>query len=134
MQVSGNQIDIESLSLLANDIKNTEPSGRVIVDLLNYSEPVFIQNGDELIIPEKTNNVYIFGEVNNTGALEYIAGADIDFYIEKASGLKDTANEKSIYLNITYGLFKLLHGKLELSYRSRIIYKEKVHIRGFGQL
>jgi protein involved in polysaccharide export with SLBB domain len=103
IQKSAGQADFASLSLLAKDIKDVTPSGRVVVDLVNYSQPVLVQDGDELYIPERTNTVYIYGEVNSEGALEYSRGADLDYYLDNASGVKDTANMNSIYIQFPNG-------------------------------
>ena len=56
---------------LTEDIKNTTPSGRVVVDLLNEgsSSSVTIMDQDSLVIPEKTNSVYVYGEVSSEGAV-----------------------------------------------------------------
>ena len=83
------ELDFLSLVSLAEEIKNSSSDGRVIVDLLNESEPILIKEGDSLIIPEKNNNVFIFGEVLSSGALKYTKGADLNFYISESSGLKN---------------------------------------------
>jgi polysaccharide export outer membrane protein len=103
IQISNGGVDIQSLSLLAEEIKNVDPSGRVIIDLLDDSNPLLIQNGDTIFIPEKINNVYIFGEVNSEGALEYKQGADLDYYISQASGIKKSGNMSSIYIQFPNG-------------------------------
>ena len=97
-QQSSGQIDLTSIINLSQQLKNIEPNGRVIVDLLDDSTEVLVQDGDFLRIPEKTNNVFIYGEVLSEGALIYKGGADIQFYLSQASGLKEQANTKSIFI------------------------------------
>ena len=106
MQQGIGELDFLSLVSLAEEIKNSSSDGRVIVDLLNESEPILIKEGDSLIIPEKNNNVFIFGEVLSSGALKYTKGADLNFYISESSGLKESANAESIYIMFPDGRTK----------------------------
>jgi protein involved in polysaccharide export with SLBB domain len=95
---SSAQTDISSLVMLAESIKNSSPNGRLIVDLSDDSSPLLMKDGDTLFIPEQTNNIYIYGEVENQGAILLKDGADLDFYLNDRSKLKDTADESSIYI------------------------------------
>ena len=45
-----------------------------------------LRDGDIIIIPEKLEAVYVFGQVASTGYYKYEAGMDYKFYIEKAGG------------------------------------------------
>ena len=97
-QKSSGQVDLTSIINLSQQLKDITPNGRVIVDLLDDSSEILVQDGDILRIPEKTNNVYIYGEILNEGALIYKSDADIQFYLDQASGLKEQANIKSIFI------------------------------------
>ena len=92
--------DLTSVINLTKNLKNTLPNGRVGIDLTDISstESLVIQDGDSLNIPEKSNHIYIYGEVNYEGALKFIDKEDIDFYISKSGGLKENASKKSIYV------------------------------------
>ena len=59
---------------------------------------LFVQDKDYLYIPELTNNVFIFGEVSNDGAVAYLEGADLNYYLERSAGIKDSADNDSIYI------------------------------------
>jgi protein involved in polysaccharide export with SLBB domain len=98
LQRSSTAIDITPLVTLSEEIKDSEPLGRIIVDLLDDSTEVLVKDGDSLLIPEKNNNIFIYGEVLNEGALIYKRGANLEFYLAEASGLKDQANNQSIYI------------------------------------
>lgn len=98
LQRSSTAIDIAPLVTLSEEIKDSEPLGRIIVDLLDDSTEVLVKDGDSLLIPEKNNNIFIYGEVLNEGALIYKRGANLEFYLAEASGLKDQANNQSIYI------------------------------------
>ena len=98
LQKSSGEMNIAPLITLTQQIKDSNPNGRIIIDLLDDSSQVLIQNNDSIFIPEKNNSVFIFGEVLNEGALIYERGADLEFYLDEASGLKEQANAQSIFI------------------------------------
>lgn len=111
---SSEGVNFSSLVSLASEIKNTEPNGRIVIDLSNDSSPVLVKDNDSLFIPEVTNNIFIFGEVLNEGSLLHKQGADLDFYINEASGLKQTADSSSIYILFPNGRTQKLTRKRNL--------------------
>ena len=96
----GQNIDLTSLVQLTNETKNNEPNGRVVINLNDenslYMYP--IKNNDSLFIPEKANVVYVYGEVSSEGAVMYLAGEDVEHYINKSGGYKKYSDNKSIYI------------------------------------
>ena len=108
------EMDITPLITLSQQIKNSTPNGRIIVDLLDDSSQIVVKNNDSIFIPEKNNNVFIFGEVLNEGALIYKRGADLEFYLDEASGLKQQANGQSIFIMYPNGQTKLFNRKRNL--------------------
>jgi protein involved in polysaccharide export with SLBB domain len=113
LQISSGE-NITPLITLSQQIKDAEPNGRIIIDLLDDSSEILIKDKDTLIIPEKNNNVFIFGEVLNEGALIFKRGADLEFYLSEASGLKETANAQSIYIMYPNGQTKQFNRKRNL--------------------
>ena len=95
-----NQLDVQVLISLASSIKESKPNGRVLIDLLEEDtlNPLYVKNKDELLIPEKTNNVFVYGEVSNEGAVQYEKNTSFETYLKKAAGLKKTANTEGIYI------------------------------------
>ncbi|MAR94933.1 MAG: hypothetical protein CMD46_00995 [Gammaproteobacteria bacterium] len=55
-----------------------------------------IKDGDSLYIPEFTNEVYLFGELNDPGTRRYIPGADVKDYINMAGGLAQNAYQDGV--------------------------------------
>lgn len=55
-----------------------------------------IKDGDSLYIPEFTNEVYLFGELNDPGTRRYTPGADVKDYIDMAGGLAQNAYQNGI--------------------------------------
>ncbi|MDA9045599.1 hypothetical protein N9H86_00495, partial [Gammaproteobacteria bacterium] len=78
----------------------SEPNGRVVIDLLDEGSLNLnqIKDGDELIIPENTNVVHIYGEVSYEGAVMFDQNQDLDFFIDKSGGFKKSADLGSIYI------------------------------------
>ena len=92
--------DLDSIIKLAQEVKNIEPNGRVIVDMLDdknlslYS----LSNKDEIFIPEINNNVFIYGETSVEGAVMFKEGMDVKYYVNKSGGFKKFADIESIYI------------------------------------
>lgn len=90
--------------IILEQLRNTEVSGRVMaefdLDLIseNPSLDTTLENGDQIIIPYVTQQVYIYGEVNNSGTIRYKSGEEILYYIESSGGLLDTADKDNIYI------------------------------------
>ena len=114
LQSSGGEVDITPLVTLSQQIKDAEPNGRIIVDLLDDSFELIVRDKDTLIIPEKNNNVFIFGEVLSEGALLFKSGADLEFYLGEASGFKDQADAQSIFIMFPNGTTKQFNRKRNL--------------------
>jgi protein involved in polysaccharide export with SLBB domain len=89
-----------SILKITESLKNTMPNGRVVVDIMDEtaSKQVFLKDGDSITIPEKSDNIYVYGEVNYEGALKFEENQDLDFFINKSGGLKENASMSSIYV------------------------------------
>jgi protein involved in polysaccharide export with SLBB domain len=90
--------NLSSVIELTESLEKNVPNGRIVIDIEGDSSSVIVKDGDRLIIPEKPNNIYIYGEVSYEGALNYYPSKTIDYYISKSGGLKDNADDKAIYV------------------------------------
>jgi protein involved in polysaccharide export with SLBB domain len=97
--ISGD-FDMAPIIGLTKEIKSAKPSGRVVVDLISESEEysLNIKEGDHLIIPEKTNTIFVYGEVSSEGAVMYEGDKGVEYFIKKSGGLKKYADNSSIYI------------------------------------
>ena len=93
-------VDITPIVGLTQEINNLEPNGRIVIDIENSEArgSLGIQEGDNLIVPEKTNNVYVYGEVSTEGSVMYAPNEGVDFFIDKSGGYKKYADNESIYI------------------------------------
>jgi protein involved in polysaccharide export with SLBB domain len=107
----------ESLPFALKELKKSDTSGRIMAEFdlsvlkANPSLDTYLDDGDEIIIPIKTQQVYIFGEVNNDGAIRYMPGQTIDDYISRSGGYTDTADIQFIYVVHPNGEVKKVNHK-----------------------
>jgi len=60
----------------------------------NYNDGKFVvKNFDVIYIPTKNNLVYIYGQVNNPGYLNYSPNQNFDYYLKLADGIGETASD-----------------------------------------
>tara|TARA_X000000368_G_scaffold373458_1_gene324474 strand:- start:1309 stop:3042 length:1734 start_codon:yes stop_codon:yes gene_type:complete len=93
----------ENLSPLIEIIKElneAEPSGRIIVDFETPAQQaqIKVKDGDKIYIPERTNQVYVFGSLSSEGSAAYISGKTVQYYIEKKGGFNKLSDTDSIYI------------------------------------
>ena len=94
----------ESLPFILEELKRSELTGRVMAEFdldvikATPSLDTTIDNGDEIIIPIKSEQVYIFGEINQIGAVRYKPSKNIDYYISSVGGLLESSDKSNIYV------------------------------------
>ncbi len=60
----------------------------------DYDDGKFIvQNYDVIYIPSKLNLVYLYGQINKPGYINYTPNKKFEFYLNKAGGLGETASD-----------------------------------------
>ncbi|MBC7321162.1 SLBB domain-containing protein, partial [bacterium] len=57
---------------------------------------ILLKDGDNVFVPELRRLVYVLGQVNNPGAIEYVEGRRLTEYISTAGGIKDRADLKKV--------------------------------------
>ncbi|MCX7795649.1 MAG: SLBB domain-containing protein, partial [bacterium] len=57
---------------------------------------VLLKDGDSIFIPALRRLVYVLGQVNSPGAIEYVEGRRLTEYISTAGGIKDRADLKKV--------------------------------------
>ena len=94
----------ESLPFILEELKQASITGRVMAEFdldvikANPNLDTKLDDGDEIIIPTITQQIYIFGEVNNAGATRYIAGNKINEYLINTGGLLQSADKSNIFI------------------------------------
>lgn len=112
--------DLTPVVKLTEDIKNTSPNGRVVINLLNDAsiDLYNIKEGDELFVPERNNVVYVYGETSSEGAVMYSDNQDVEYFVEKSGGYKKFADNESIYILHPNGESQLYRSKRSIFERS----------------
>lgn len=84
--------------LIDNKLRFSRGTGTVDFSKINddaFDDGRFIiKNGDYIFIPEKLNLVYVFGQVNSPGYIEFVKGNDFSYYLNKAGGVGIAAKNK----------------------------------------
>ncbi len=60
---------------------------------LSRSNPVYVQDGDRVVVPRDENSVFVLGQVNRPGYVPHQPGASFQHYIEASGGLSDNAGD-----------------------------------------
>jgi polysaccharide export outer membrane protein len=90
---------------LIQQLRNTKPVGRLVIDVHSVMNgrpggpgDVLLRNGDVLLIPKKTQEVTILGEVQSPTSHIYRTGLSRDDYIARSGGTTQKADRKRIYV------------------------------------
>lgn len=111
----------QSLPLILEQLKETNVSGRVIAEFdldvieISPNKDTSLEDGDEIIIPVKSQQIYIFGEVNNPGATRYNPGYKISEYLISSGGTIDSADDKNIFVVHPNGEVNRINSGIRLS-------------------
>ena len=94
----------ESLPFILDELKKTEISGRVMAEFdldvieANKDLDTTLDNNDQIIIPIKSEQVYIFGEVNQPGAIRYKPSQSVNNYIASAGGVIESSDLNNTFV------------------------------------
>ena len=110
-QSSSNPQSTENKSLFSimQQLKKTKTSGRVKAEFnierlkSDSSSNILLQDKDEVIIPELTNYIYVYGQVSTQGTAKFISGKDIQYYLDNQGGALKSADLSSIYVLLPNG-------------------------------
>lgn len=60
------------------------------------TQDVTLRPFDRVFVPRRTNSIYVFGQVISPGHVEFIEGRDYRYYIAKAAGYTNDANQSEV--------------------------------------
>ena len=101
--------DVDPTGLLAlfeltSELSDAEAVGRVVIE----ADPTVLQvrpeldtvlePADRLFMPKRPNSVLVIGDVLSPGALQFVAGTNVDDYIRQAGGFQRSADEDRIFV------------------------------------
>jgi protein involved in polysaccharide export with SLBB domain len=135
--ITGFEILDESALAILESLKESESSGRVMAEFdtnvldSNPQLDTRLEDGDVILIPYLSEQIYVYGETNSQGTIKYSPGKTPSYYIKNAGGYLDTADKKNIYIihpngetiNIGVGSFNIFNVEnQELVYPGSIIF------------
>jgi protein involved in polysaccharide export with SLBB domain len=90
---------------LLGQLRDTKPVGRLVIDVQGVlkgrpggPDDVILKDNDKLVIPKKTQEVTILGEVQSPTSHVFEPGLTRDDYIAKSGGATQKADRKRIYV------------------------------------
>jgi protein involved in polysaccharide export with SLBB domain len=86
-------------------LEATAPVGRLVIHippdlrkLAKSADDTPLRDGDELIIPKKTNYVVVSGQVFNPTAVSYQPGRSAKWYLSQSGGLTQIADKDAVFV------------------------------------
>ena len=92
-------VRVEEAALIQDFVKRAstiEPDGVIVVSRGGQVNDIWLEDGDEIVIPQKSNVVQITGEVVMPKSVAFEQGMTLDDYLAAAGGVSDRADEKHI--------------------------------------
>jgi protein involved in polysaccharide export with SLBB domain len=88
--------EAKSILTFIDRAKKVEPKGQVVIhDKAGFNE-IYLEEGDQIFIPRKTNIVLVQGEVAFPGAHTFIKGNNVEDYILLAGDFSQRANKDRV--------------------------------------
>jgi len=83
-----------------------QPEGRVALgNSREKARAITLEDGDVIVLPEKTDLVFISGEVFAPQAIVYKKGASANYYITSAGGISERGDKGRIVVRAHNGAF-----------------------------
>ncbi|WP_246856150.1 polysaccharide biosynthesis/export family protein [Vibrio crassostreae] len=96
--------EAEMVMLFTERARKIEPLGKVIVSDNGSIANILLEQGDQIVIPYKTDLIQIGGEVLMPQAVVYNSNASVDDYVAWAGGFTDRAEDSRIAIVRANGL------------------------------
>jgi protein involved in polysaccharide export with SLBB domain len=90
---------------LMSQLRETKPVGRLVIDIgkvvkgpTGIPDDVIVRNGDKVLVPKKTQEITILGEVQSPTSHVFETGLTRDDYIARSGGTTQKADRRRIYV------------------------------------
>ena len=126
------QIRVKEAELIQDFVKRAsqlQPDGVVVISRRGQIADIWLEDGDEIIIPQKSNVVMVTGEVVLPKAVAFEKVMTLDDYLAAAGGVSARANEKQILVAKQNGEVGLADN-LGIEPGDRILVLPKVDTKG----
>ena len=78
--------------------RKVQPLGQVVVNNEDNLDEIYLEEGDRIVVPKRSNIVVVQGEVNIPNALAYREGYSLEDYIQVCGGYGERANRDKVLL------------------------------------
>ena len=126
------QLRVDEARLIQDFVKRAgqlEPDGVIVVSRGKEVSDIWLEDGDEIVIPQKSNVVQITGEVVMPKAVAFEEGMSLDDYLAAAGGVSSRADDKNILVAKQNGEVGMAE-RLGISPGDRILVLPKVDTKG----
>lgn len=126
------QVRVKEAELIQDFVKRAsqlEPDGVVVISRRGQVSDLWLEDGDEIVIPQKSNVVMVTGEVVLPKAVAYESGMTLDDYLASAGGVSARANDEQILVAKQNGEVGLAEN-LGIEPGDRILVLPKVDTKG----
>ena len=124
-------VRVEEAALIQDFVKRAstiEPDGVIVVSRGGQVNDIWLEDGDEIVIPQKSNVVQITGEVVMPKSIAFEEGMSLDDYLAAAGGVSDRGDEKHILVAKQNGEVGLAE-HLGINAGDRILVLPKVDVK-----
>jgi len=87
---------LEDVSIVKKSGKNISVNLRKLIVDKDVSQNATLDDGDSILVPQATNQVYVVGQVIKPGPQKYISGATVSDYVGLAGGLTKFAASDNV--------------------------------------
>ncbi len=98
--------ETEMILVFTERARKIQPLGKVIVSDEGKVANILLEQGDVIVIPEKSDLIQVGGEVMMPQAIVFNPKADIDDYVSWAGGFSERANDKNPLIVKANGMIK----------------------------
>jgi polysaccharide biosynthesis/export protein len=112
-EVARRKVALESGTQLVEELRNTEATGRMVIDLKPADElrgteqDLVLADGDKLFVPKKPDFVMVMGQVNNPTAFQFENRKNASHFISLAGGVTQFADRGDTYVVKADGSVKM---------------------------
>ena len=124
-------VRVEEAKLIQDFVKRAsllEPDGVIVVSRGGQVNDIWLEDGDEIVIPQKSNVVQITGEVVMPKSIAFEEGMSLDDYLAAAGGVSDRGDGKHILVAKQNGEVGLAE-HLGINAGDRILVLPKVDVK-----
>jgi protein involved in polysaccharide export with SLBB domain len=105
------QLLVQQQNQVVQRLRSQQVIGRMVIKIssdinswANSNADIELRAGDVLTVPKRPGFVLVDGQVYNASAITYVPGRDAGWYLRRAGGATDLANQKEIFVVRANGL------------------------------